>query len=115
MSETRKEPGNNLTAVFDALESLEGEAQTARGKPYKVWVMVVDADDGEMRVVPRALVREYTRNLTYGGKWSITMRGSLEDLRRMARLAHPHEWRDGDGHYHYTDMPKRELLERGLI
>lgn len=105
----------SLTVLFDELEAVEGEAKTQRGKPYKFWVMVVDADDGEMRVVPRALARQYTKNLTYVGRWSITMRGALEDLRKMARLAHPHEWRDYDGHYHYTDTPKRELLERGLI
>lgn len=106
---------NNLTELFDELDAMEGEAKTRRGKPYKVWVMVCDAEDGEMRVVPRAQVRQYTKNTTYVGRWSITMRGSLEDLRKMARVAHPHEWRDSDGHYHYTDMPKRELLERGLI
>lgn len=106
----------SLTMLINGYEELTvGEAKTQRGEPYKFWVMVVDADDGEMRVVPRALARQYTKNLTYVGRWSITMRGALEDLRKMARLAHPHEWRDSDGHYHYTDMPKRELLERGLI
>ena len=59
---------NNLTELFDELDAMEGEAKTRRGKPYKVWVMVCDAEDGEMRVVPRAQVRQYTKNTTYVGK-----------------------------------------------
>lgn len=87
---------------------MRNEAKTQNGRPYKVWVMIRDANDGEMRVVPRALVKEYTRNFGYAGSWSITMRGALDDLRVMGRVAYPHEWLDMDGHYRYTDAPREQ-------
>lgn len=93
--------------------TLLGEEEGAhRVDKYKIWVLICDADDGEVRVVPRAHVRNYTDNVVYVGKWSIAMRGAKKDLRAMGRAAQPNEWRDEDGHYRYTAETRDELTLR---